>query len=162
MISGQAATSQEHVQHQADTDGITLMEGESVLENRRPSWTLWWKHLTVAVLVLLAGLGGDAAAGGILVAGLLVAYVVISRAQSRYIVTDERIKGKIGLLSKTTMEYRIADLRGIATSRSLFEQLVGHGSIEFQAGTTTYLVWHGVPDYEQVANTVREQQRKYE
>lgn len=161
-MSGETPTSQETVQHQAATDGINLMGGESVLENRRPSWTLWWKHLAVAVLVLLAGLGGDAAIGGILVAGIIVGYVVFSRAQSRYIVTDERIQGKVGLLSKKSMEYRISDLRSIGTSRSFFEQLVGHGTLEFQAGANNKLVWHGVPDHQDVANTVREKQRDYE
>lgn len=160
-MSGETVTG-ERVEHHAETDGINLMEGESALENRRPSWTLWWKQIGLAVLVLLGGVGGDAAVGGIVGAGLIFGYVVFSRAQSRYIVTDERIKGKIGVLSKTEMEYRIADLRSIASSQTLFERLVGHGSIEFQAGANNKLVWHGVPEYKDVTNTVREQQRQYE
>lgn len=162
MMSGKTSTRQGQAQHRAKTDGIALMNGESVLNNRRPSWTLWWKQLALAVLVLLGGLAGDAAVPGIVVAGLIFGYVVFSRAQSRYIVTNERIKGAVGVLSKESMEYRIADLRSLATSQSLFERLVGHGSLEFQAGANNKLVWHGVPEYKEVANTVREQQRRYE
>lgn len=160
-MPGETATGGQ-VEHHAKTDGVTLMEGESVLENRRPSWTLWWKQIGLAVLVLLAGIGGDAAIGGIVGAGLVFGYVVFSRAQSRYIVTDERIKGKIGVLSKEEMEYRIADIRSIGSSQSIFERLVGHGTIEFQSGANNKLIWHGVPEYKEVTNTVREQQRQYE
>lgn len=161
-MSGETATSTERPQHQAETDGIQLLEGESVLENRRPSWTLWWWQIGLAVLVLLIGVGSDAPIGAIVAAGLIFGYVVLSRANSRYIITDERIKGKIGLLSSKTMEYRISDLRSLATSQGIFERLVGHGTLEFQAGANNKLIWHGVPDYEQVAHTARERQRAFE
>jgi uncharacterized membrane protein YdbT with pleckstrin-like domain len=112
--------------------------------------------------VLIGGLAGDAPIAGIVITGIIFGYVVYSRSESRYIVTDERVKGKIGVISTTTMEYRIADLRSIGTSRSLFERLVGHGTIELQSGAKNKLIWHGVPDHEQVANTIREKQRDYE
>lgn len=163
-MSGEPATSEGQVEHRAATDGIQLMQGESVLENRRPSWTLWWKQIALAVLVLLAGLasGSEGIIGGVVIAGAIFGYVVYSRAESRYIVTDERIKGKIGVLSKSEMEYRIADLRSIASSQSAIERLVGHGTVSFRAGANNELVWHGVPDYNEVTNTVRERQRAYE
>jgi len=161
-MSGETTTAEKQAQHQADTSGIDVLDGESVLENRRPSWTLWWKHILLALVLLMGGIAGDAAIGGIILAGLILAYVVFSRSKSRYIVTNERIKGKIGVISTKTIEYRIADLRSIGTSQSFFERLVGHGTIEFQSGASNKLIWHGVPDFEQVANTVREKQRDYE
>ena len=161
----QTATSEETGQvhqHQEETDGINLMQGESVLANRRPSWSLWWKPIGLAVLVLLAGVGGDAAAGGIVGAGLIAGYVVLSRMQSRYIVTDERVKAKVGLISSVTREYRIADINSLTTSQSIFERLLGHGTLTFRTASNDEIVWHGVPEYDQVAHNVREQQRQYE
>lgn len=158
----ETATSDETVQHQTNTDGINLMEGESVLQNRRPSWTLWWKQIALAVFVLLAGLGGDSAAGGIVVGGGIFAYVVIARMQSRYVVTDERVKAKVGLLSKMSREYRISDIQSLSTSQSLFERLVGHGSLALRTASNDEIVWHGVPDYQDVGNSIREEQRKYD
>lgn len=152
----------QEVQHREDTDGINLMQGESVLANRRPSWSLWWKQITLAVLVLLFGLAGDAAVGGILVAGLVAGYVVLARMQSRYVVTDERVKAKVGLLSKATREYRIADLNSITTTQALHERMFGHGSITFRTASNDEITWHGVPEYEEVGNKVREAQRQYD
>jgi uncharacterized membrane protein YdbT with pleckstrin-like domain len=158
----ETTTASGNVQHQADTDGINLMQGESVLQNRRPSWTLWWKQIALGVFVLLAGLGGDAAAGGILVGGGIFAYVVLARIQSRYVVTDERVKAKVGLLSKASREYRVADLNSLSTSQSIFERLVGHGSLTLRTASNDEIVWHGVPDYQDVANSIRQEQRKYD
>jgi uncharacterized membrane protein YdbT with pleckstrin-like domain len=148
--------------HRAETDGIDLMQGESVLQNRRPGWSLWWKQIGFAALVLLAGVGGDAAGGAIVVSGLIFGYVVLSRMNSRYIVTDERVKLKRGLLSKKTREYRIPDLQSITTSQSIFERLLGHGSVEFRTADNTSVFWHSVPEYKDVSNTIREEQRKHE
>lgn len=161
-MSSEVGSNTEGIHHQAPTEGIALLEGESVLENRRLGWMVWWKHLGFAALVLLFGLAGDAAAGGIVVAGLIVGYVVLARSNSRYIVTDERIKGKVGLLKKMSMEYRISDIRSLETNRSLLERLFSHGTLRFRAGTNNEIAWHGVPEYEQVANTVRQHQRKHE
>lgn len=148
--------------HRAETDGIDLMQGESVLQNRRPGWSMWWKQIGFAALVLLAGIGGDAAGAAVVVSGLIFGYVVLSRMQSRYIVTDERVKMKKGLLSKTSREYRIPDLQSITTSQSLFERLLGHGSVEFRTADNTSVLWHSVPEYKDVSNTIREEQRKHE
>lgn len=158
----ETASVNDTVQHRADTEGIDLMSGESVLQNRRPGWSLWWKQIAFAAFVLLAGLGGDAAAGGFFIGAIIFGYVVISRMQSRYIVTNERVKAKVGILSKVSREYRIADLNSITTSQSIFERLLGHGSLVFRSASNDEIVWHGVPDYTAVGNTIREEQRKYD
>lgn len=158
----ETATSNQAATHQAETDGIDLLQGESVLENRRPGWSLWWKQITFAALVLLAGVGGDAAMGGFVIGGGIFAYVVLSRMQSRYIVTTERVKAKKGLLSKKSREYRIPDLQSITTSQSVFERIFGHGSIMIRTASNDEIYWHGVPEYKDVSNTIREEQRKHE
>lgn len=158
----ETTTSTETTTHQADTDGIDLLQGESVLQNRRPGWAIWWKQIALAVLVLLSGVAGDAAAGGFLVAAIIFGYVVLSRMQSRYLVTDERVKMKTGLLSKQSREYRIPDLQSITTSQSVFERLLGHGSITIRTASNDEIVWHSVPEYKDVANSIREEQRAQE
>lgn len=149
-------------QHRAETDGINVMDGESVLENVRPGWSVWAWQIVLAVLILFGGLGGDAAAAGLFGGGAIFAYVVISRMQSRYIVTDERVKSKVGILSKKQREYRIADLQSISSSQGIIERLLGHGSITLRAAANDEITWKGVPDYSDVTNTIRQEQRKYD
>ncbi|MCF2241848.1 PH domain-containing protein [Halobacterium salinarum] len=158
----ETATSNEQTTHQADTDGIDLMQDESVLQNRRPGWSLWLKEIVFAAIMLLFGVAGDAAAGGFLIAAVIFGYVVLSRMQSRYLVTDERVKMKLGLLSKKGREYRISDLNSITTSQSLFERLFGLGSVTLRTASNDEIVWHGVPDYKDVSHSIREEQRKYD
>ena len=160
-----ATTGAETVQHRADTDGIDLMQKESVLENRHPSWTLWAKVLVLGGIILLGGLAS--ADGGGIVAGLLVgggifAYVVYARKRSRYIVTTERVKASVGLISSETREYRVPDIQSLSTSQGIFEKILGHGSVTLKTAANDEITWHGVPDYKNVANTIREEQRAYD
>lgn len=152
------------VQHEPGTSGINLMDGESVLQNRRPGWGLWWKHLLGAVLVVLIGLGGgaDTLPGAVLIAGILVGYVAIARSKSRYIVTDERVKMDIGLIRSESREYRISDVQGIDTSQSFIAKLFGIGDIGVRTADGTEIPWRGVPDHKAVAQTIREHQRQYD
>lgn len=153
-----------NIQHQADTDGINLLQGESVLQNRRPGWSLWWKQLGFAALVLLVGVGGgtDTLPGALLVGGAVAGVVVLARMQSRYIVTTERVKIKVGLISKTSREYRIPDIQSLTTSQSIFERLLGYGTITLRTASNDRVTWHGVPEYEDVANSIREEQREHD
>lgn len=159
---GETGTSNGMEQHQAATDGINVMDGETVLENVRPGWPVWWWQILLAVLVLIGGLGGESTGGGLVGAGLIFGYVVLSRMQSRYIVTDERVKARVGLLSKKQREYRITDLQSISSSQGIVERIFGHGSITLRAAANDEITWVGVPEYSDVTNTIREEQRKHD
>lgn len=84
--------------HQASTTGITLLDGEYVLENVLPSFSNWSKSLAIGALFALGALSAAVQGqfGGlitfIIVAALIFGYVYYSRSRSRYIVTNERIK----------------------------------------------------------------------
>lgn len=150
--------------HQASTSGINTMDGEIVLENRHPGWGLWWKLLAVAGFFLLFGLsaGVEGFVGGLFWAGLIVGYVAFARSKSRYIVTDERVKMDVGFVRGVSREYRISDVQGIDTSQGLLDKLFSIGDIRVRTADGTEIPWRGVPDHEQVAQTIREHQRKYD
>lgn len=163
-MSGETATPAQTT-HQAETDGIDLLSDEVVLENEHPGWSVWWKHLAFAGLVLLFGLGSGESQGvlfGLLVGGGLAGYVVAARQRSRYIVTNERVKAQVGLLSSWAREYRIADVQSLTTDQSLFERILGHGHITVRAASNDQMILYGMPDYEQVCRSLRERQRELE
>lgn len=149
--------------------GISLLEGEQVLKNVLPSWTNWWLLLIPTALIGLLGLlillGGDFGAGLVflIVAGVLFNYVRYSRKRSRYIVTNQRVKKSVGILRRSTGETRIADIRGLTTEQSIIERLVGKGSVLIDSGAAAgRLGIKGVADHEELASTIREQQRRIE
>jgi uncharacterized membrane protein YdbT with pleckstrin-like domain len=151
--------------HRESTEGIDLLPDEQVLANAHPGWSVWWKHLLVAVLIVLGGLGtgeGSSILGGIVVGGAIVGYVYLSRIQSRYIVTNERVKGKVGLISSKTREYRISDLESISTEMSIMERLLSLGNIKMRTAANDQMRWGGVPNHEQVARQMRERRRAYD
>lgn len=153
-------------EHQASTEGVSLLTDETVLANVHPSWVNWKWSLIIALLVLLIGLGSgssDGIIGGILVAAIIVAYVYYSRKVSRYVVTDQRVIKRVGLLSKSTGETRISDIRSLTTNTGILEGLIGKGSVQIDStGAGGHLGIEGVGNYEQLANTIREQQREVE
>jgi uncharacterized membrane protein YdbT with pleckstrin-like domain len=161
-MGGTSTETDSSVEHRAETDGIDLMQGESVLQNRRPGWALWWKQITFAALVLLFAVSAEAFVPGLAIAGIIFGVVVLSRMQSRYIVTDERVKSKVGIISKAAREYRISDVQSISSSQSIFERIFGHGTLTFRTASNDEISWRSVPEYKDVTNTLREEQRKYE
>lgn len=152
-------------QHGVSTEGISVMEGEHVLQNRHPGWVLWWKALAVAVLIFLFTLGSGEAGtifGGLIIAAGIVGYVAFARARSRYIVTDERIKMSIGFIRNDSREFRISDLQGIDVSQSILARIFGVGDLQVRTADGAGITWRAVPDADDVARTIREHQRQYD
>jgi len=153
--------------HRASTEGIDLLPDERVLANDHPGWSVWSGTLILAALVGLLGLGTlvDSAGAGLfflLVAAGLVGYVYMARMSSRYIVTDERIKAKLGLVNSKTREYRIADIQSITTEQSFLEGLLGLGNIQIRTSANDQMTWKGVPDHDSTGTQIRRMQREYE
>lgn len=157
-------TQSKNSEHQASTKGVSLLDGEIVLENTHPSYSNWSKVLALAVVVLLLGvLVGEAASigGGIVLAGILVGYVYVARKQSRYVVTDQRVKQNIGLLSSSTNEVRHEDIRSVGTNAGVIEGLMGKGTITIDSASSTgNFDIEGVSQYEDVANSIRQAQAR--
>lgn len=163
------ATEESTQNHQASTAGITLLDGEYVLENESPSWSNWWKSLTIGVIFAIGTLStavqGDlgSATTGIVVTALIFGYVYYSRNRSRYIVTNQRVKKDIGLLRSSTGEVRIGDIRSLNTGQGLIERFWGKGTVKIDSGGAGgELAISGVSDHEQLAHTIRQQQQQKE
>ena len=162
-------TDGESQNHKAPTEGISTLEGEVVLENRHPDWSNWPKATGLGMIFVLGALGAIAGGsiggffGSVVVAGLLFGYVYLARKSSRYIVTNQRVKKKVGLVSSTTGETRISDIRSLATSQSLMERLLGKGAVQIDStGAGGTIGIHGVSEHEDLAKVIRNQQRTTE
>jgi hypothetical protein len=163
-IASSTDTEQRQIPHKASTTGITLLDGEQMLANLRPSWEAWVWQLLVGGLLFLTGLaqlanGGSAT--GFLIGLLVLGYVALARWRSRYFVTDERVMQRTGLLRRRTNEVRVEDIEGLKTDARLIERVLRHGHIVLSSAATTGPVeFNYLPNHTQVANTIRELQRE--
>lgn len=130
--------------------GIQLLEGEEVLHDLRPSWANYPKSLWATALTIWFVVGA-----------VFLVYPFLDRRNERYVVTSDRVIHRSGLMSTTTNEYRIADIRGLQTGQSFTEKIFSSGNIQFTAAGGT-ITFSGVPDAPQVANTIRRQKAELE
>jgi hypothetical protein len=162
-IASSTDTEKRQLPHKASPKGITLLDGEQMLANLRPSWEAWvWQLLGGGVLFLtgLAQLANGGSATGFLIGLLVLGYVVIARWRSRYFVTDERVIQRAGLLRRSTNEVRVEDIEGLKTDARLIERVLRHGHIVLSSAATTGPVeFNYLPNHNEVANTIRELQR---
>jgi len=134
-----------------DVHGVHLLEGEEVHHDLRASWSNWSKTLTIYAFLSLVSFG--------LLLPLFI-HPWLARRKTRYIVTNQRVIKKKGILSSSSTEYRIDDIRQLQTGSSWMEGLVGKGNIRFSTGAGGSTIgFGGVPDYKSVANTIRAEQQ---
>jgi len=148
--------------HQAPPDGITLLQDEYVLENKHPSIINWSKSLILAGFLVLVAFGGDGISWGAITLALLIGgYVYFAHDKSRYVVTNQRVMKKVGLIRRSTGEARISDIKSLTTDQGIIERIVGMGSVQIDSvGAGGNLGINGVDDHQSLANTIREEQRK--
>jgi uncharacterized membrane protein YdbT with pleckstrin-like domain len=145
---------------------MDLHEGETVLFEGRPSWRSILGFYIVGVLVsaAIAAICAliDSTGLGIVVFVVLVAIVLLvgylRRFSTRYVISDERLWIKRGLLARRTQETRIARVQNVNTDQSLLDRVLRVGTVDFDtAGSDTPeadFAFRGVSDPGGVAQTV--------
>ena len=145
---------------------MDLHEGETVLFEGRPSWRSILGFYIVGILVS-AAIGAvvalvDKTGTGIVVFVVLAALVVLigylRRLSTRYVISDERLWIKHGLLARRTQETRLARVQNVNTDQSVLERMLRVGTVDFDtAGSDApeaYFSFRGFDDPGKVAQTV--------
>ena len=101
-------------------------------------------------------LWGARAALGV-IALLLIGWIQIDRSRRRYAVTNKRVRVEFGIISRTSNEVRIQDIRSINLSKKGFSGLLGIGRVEFSSAATddADVIFWNTPDAEKVRDLVR-------
>ncbi len=153
--------------HTAPTEGVPLLEEEVVLENIHPSYLTWWKPLLATAFLALIGIPGMLAGNLgeslpiVALAALIGGYVYMSRKNSRYVVTNERVYKKYGWIRRTTTEARIEDIHSLTTDETILGRLLNEGVVQIDSTGASGLVGlPGTRNHEQFANIIRDQQQQ--
>ena len=118
---------------------MDLHSGEQIIFSGRPSWRSTLEFY-VGGLVLAAAAGaiaafakntglGAAVGAGVFVVVLIVGF--LKRIGTHYVVTNERLHIRRGLISRHVQETRLERVQNVNTDQSLRERLLRVGTVDF-------------------------------
>jgi len=131
---------------------MELVHDEKVLWQGRPSWRANLSHFVVwiplALLpVIIAGLlrSNDTGTGlpywewlliSLVLVALVVARDVLSRYATMYVVSDQRLRVRRGILSRREQTARFERVQNVSISQSLIDRMLQVGAVEFDTAGT--------------------------
>jgi uncharacterized membrane protein YdbT with pleckstrin-like domain len=148
---------------------MDLHPGERIVFEGHPSWrSALGFHVGGFVAALAAGVLAGVLAGttvGVVVVVAALALVLgiafLQRAATHYVVTDQRLRIRRGLLSKHVQQTQIERVQNVNTAQSLLERLLRVGTVDFDtAGTEdSDFTFRGISDPAAVVAAVDRAQR---
>jgi uncharacterized membrane protein YdbT with pleckstrin-like domain len=123
---------------------LDLHAGERVVFEGRPSWRALLSVYAggtfgAAAVGVIAGLIGGVGLGiGVGVALFVLVLVVgfLKRMSTRYMISNQRLVIRRGLLSKRVQQTRIDRVQNVNTDQSLFERVLRIGTVDFDTAGT--------------------------
>lgn len=93
----------------------------------------------------------------LLIAVLVIAWIQVDRRRRKYAVTNKRVSVEFGIISRTSNEVRIQDIRSINLTKKGFSGLLGIGRVEFSSAATddADVIFWNTPEAEKVRDLVR-------
>jgi uncharacterized membrane protein YdbT with pleckstrin-like domain len=144
---------------------MDLAAGEQILFEGHPSWRsilgFYVIGLVIAAIVVaianIAGVGTGITVGLALAGAALVMLVgFLKRVGTTYKVSDRRLWIRRGIVSRSVQETRIDRVQNVHTKQSLFERILGVGTLDFDtaAGDDYDFSFRGVADPEGISQVV--------
>jgi uncharacterized membrane protein YdbT with pleckstrin-like domain len=93
----------------------------------------------------------------VIIALLLIGWIQVDRCRRRYAVTNKRVSVEYGIISRTSNEIRIPDIRSINLQKRGLSGLLGIGRVEFSSAATddADVIFWNTPEAEKVRDLVR-------
>ena len=150
--------------------GMDLHPGETIVFEGHPSWRALLSFyigglagaLAIAVIVwLISGIALAVLVAAVLGAGVIV-FGLIKRTATDYMVSNQRLYIRRGILSKKVQQTRIDRVQNVNTDQSFRERLLRVGTVDFDtAGTDdSEFRFVGINNPAEVANAVDRAQRE--
>ena len=144
---------------------MELHEGETVLFEGHPSWraTLLFfvkGFVAAAALGVVVGLIASSWVLGVVVGGVAVGITVglsiVLRTSTTYLITDERLHIRRGLISRSTQETRLGRVQNVMVSQSAWERMLRIGRAEFDtaADEQNDFIFAGIENPDEVRRAV--------
>lgn len=143
---------------------MELHQGETVLFEGHPSWRsallFFVKGFLFAVVVgaaLYFAISPAAGIGaGVAIAALTILLSILLRSATEYVITDERLHIRRGIVSRTIQETRLGRVQNVTVSQTIWERLLQIGKAEFDTASQDQndFVFAGIADPDEVRAAV--------
>lgn len=143
---------------------MELHQGETILFQGHPSWRsallFFVKGFLIALVIgaILWFAVGEAVGviAGAVVAGLTVLLSILLRSATEYVITDERLHIRRGIVSRTIQETRLGRVQNVTVSQSIWERLLQIGKAEFDTASQDQndFIFAGIADPDEVRAAV--------
>lgn len=148
---------------------MDLHPGEEILFEGHPSWRsilgFYAAGLVIVVVASAIALVASSTLVGVIVAfvvlDLLILVGLLKRIGTRYVITNQRLHIKRGILSRRVQQTRLERVQNVNTDQSLFERILRVGTVDFDtAGTDdSDFTFQGVANPADVVSAVDRAQR---
>ncbi len=157
---------------------MDLLSGEEIVWQGRPSWRSRLAfYLKWGVLALLPGVLGSVLDGGanvdlpislwwlwlitVVLLGVVVLGGWLQRIGTHYLVSNERINIRHGILSRTDHSTSYDRLQNVSTRQSAVERVLGVGNVDFDTAASDDFdfTFAGIDDPAQLQKLISELQR---
>ncbi len=148
---------------------MELHPDELVVYEGHPTWRALLSYyvtavggaIVVGVIVALAASTGAGIAVGIVLVVLALVVGFVRRMATVYMVSNQRLYIRRGILSKRVQQTRIDRVQNVNTSQSLFERVLRVGKVDFDtAGTDdSDFTFRGIANPDEVVSAVDRAQR---
>ena len=142
----------------------------------RPAWRTSWFTFGIAIALALLSAGlflfpffdqppqHLVALGGMVVAGMVWLSILFKHYSWRFVIGDEVIESRHGIIGRELKSVRIRDLRNVNVRQSLFQRLFGVGDVEFSSagGTGVEVVFFSISDPMGVKDLVQAVQQSFD
>jgi uncharacterized membrane protein YdbT with pleckstrin-like domain len=149
---------------------MDLHPGEEIVFEGRPVWrsilsfyiTGLIAAIVVAVIVAIAASTGLGVAAWLVLFALVLLVGFIRRVETRYTITNQRLRIQRGILSKNVQQTRIERVQNVNTRQSVVDRILRVGTVDFDtAGTDdSDFTFAGVGNPHEVVTAVDRAQRE--
>ena len=123
---------------------MDLHPGEEIVFEGHPSWRALLSFyiggvagaVVIAVIVAMAASTGIAIVVGVVLIALDIVIGFVRRMATTYLVTNQRLYIRRGLLAKRTQETRVQRVQNVNTDQTLFQRLLRVGTVDFDTAGT--------------------------
>lgn len=143
---------------------MELHEGETVLFEGHPSWRaallFFAKGFGIALIIgaivwLAVGVAAAVAAVAVIAAITVLASIII-RSAIDYVITDERLHIRTGIVSRSIHETRLSRVQDVSIEQGVFDRILRIGKADFDtaADHDDQFVFRGIADPDKVRAAV--------